>query len=59
MNLQIKAWLYINKKTGEERVSVKPWKRDGDEKWPRSWEEKPLIVPDEINSNGSAVNEHN
>lgn len=38
------AYLYVNKSTGEEKVSLKPWKRDGTEKWPKTWAEYELVV---------------
>lgn len=38
------AYLYENTATGETKVSVKPWKRDGTEKWPKNWNEFKLGV---------------
>ena len=38
------AYMYENTATGETKVSVKPWKRDGTEKWPKNWIEYKLGV---------------
>ena len=42
-NLDAQAYLYVNKKDGRKMVSLSPWKTDGTEKWPKSWDEFPLV----------------
>lgn len=37
-----RAWLYLNKETGEERVSQIRWNPHA-KVWPKHWDEYPLI----------------
>jgi hypothetical protein len=38
--VDLKIYLYTNRKTGARHVALKPWSTEEKVKWPRSWTEE-------------------
>lgn len=38
--MEILIYLYIHKETGDKMVSLRPWTRKENAKWPKNWHEE-------------------